>query len=62
MTAKMDLIMTEWARTDLNFDQRLSDISSGGVGIAGSVLTGTGIRLDKTTVFADNAVDVLCLR
>jgi N-acetylneuraminic acid mutarotase len=55
----LELIMKEWDRTDLNFAQRMSDISGGGVGISGSVLAGTGIRLDRTTVFADNAADTL---
>jgi hypothetical protein len=53
------LIMNEWLRTDLNFDQRLSDISSGGVGIANSVLTNTGVALNNTTVFHDNVPDTL---
>jgi Ca2+-binding RTX toxin-like protein len=53
------LLMHEWLRTDLNFDQRMSDLSSGGVGIANSVLTGTGVKLDNTTVFADSSIDTL---
>jgi hypothetical protein len=53
------LIMIEWLRTDLNFDERMSDISSGGVGIPNSVLTGTGVALNNTTVFHDNVPDTL---
>jgi hypothetical protein len=53
------LIMHEWLRTDLNFDQRMSDISGGGVGIANSVLTNTGVALNHSTVFADSSPDTL---
>jgi autotransporter-associated beta strand protein len=53
------LIMHEWLRTDLNFDQRMSDISSGGVGIVNSVLTNTGVALNNTTVSHDSSVDTL---
>jgi hypothetical protein len=53
------LIMHEWLRTDLNFDQRMSDLSSGGVGIANSMLTNTGVELNNTTVFADSSIDTL---
>jgi hypothetical protein len=53
------LIMHEWLRMDLNFSQRFSDIKDGGVGIMGSVLTGTGVALNNTTVFHDNVADTL---
>jgi hypothetical protein len=52
------LIMHEWLR-DLSFDQRMSDISSGGVGIVNSVLTNTGVALNNTTVSHDSSVDTL---
>jgi hypothetical protein len=57
--AALQLIMTEWLRTDLNFRDLLYDISSGGAGVANSVLTGTGIALNNATVFANNASNTL---
>lgn len=53
------LIMHEWLRMDLNFKQRLSDLSSGGTTVPNSVLLGTGVALNNSTVLADASVDTL---
>jgi streptogramin lyase len=55
--------MTEWLRTDLNFDQRAADINTGGATVPGnkppSALKGTGFMLNKKTVHDDHSANVL---
>ena len=60
--AALDAIVQEWNRTDLSFDDRVSDLMTGsnsqGVAAA-NVVSGVAILLDSSTVHDDLAVDVL---
>jgi len=60
--AALDAIFQEWNRTDLGFDDRMSDLLTGSnsQGVAAyNVIDGTAILLDSTTVHDDLAADVL---
>jgi hypothetical protein len=60
--AAFDAIIQEWNRTDLGFDDRMSDLLTGSnaQGIAANnVIAGTAVLLDSTTVHDDLAADVL---
>jgi hypothetical protein len=61
-SAALDAIFQEWNRTDLGFDDRVSDLMTGsssqGV-TANNVVAGMTILLNSTTVHDDLAADVL---
>jgi len=48
--AALDAIMAEFTRTDEGFNQRVNNIMNGH-----GLLKGTGLRLNRTTVHADNS-------
>jgi autotransporter-associated beta strand protein len=60
--AAIDAILQEWNRTDLSFDDRMSDLLTGsnsqGVA-ANNVIGGTAILFNSTTVHDDLAADAL---
>ena len=60
--AALDAILQEWNRTDLSFDDRISDLLTGSnsQGIAAkNIIDGAPIFLDGTTVHDDLAADVV---
>jgi hypothetical protein len=60
--AALDAILQEWNRTDLGFDDRMSDLFTGSnaLGVpAKNVIGATPILLNSTTVHDDLAADVL---
>jgi hypothetical protein len=60
--AALDAVLQEWNRTDLGFDDRVSDLLTGSnsQGVAArNVIGATAILLNSTTVHDDPAADVL---